>query len=52
MEPIRPRGENGGYHGGSSGGGRDYDRPRDHDDSRKRGYEGGGYEDPRKLRRY
>ncbi|KAK4158437.1 U1 small nuclear ribonucleoprotein of 70kDa MW N terminal-domain-containing protein [Chaetomidium leptoderma] len=52
MEPIRPRGggENGGYHG--SGGGRDYDRPRDHDDSRKRGYEGGGYEDPRKLRRY
>lgn len=49
MEPIRPRGENGGYHG-SSHGGRDYDRPRD-DDSRKRGYEG-GYEDPRKLRRY
>ncbi|KAL2133882.1 hypothetical protein VTI74DRAFT_1498 [Chaetomium olivicolor] len=48
MEPIRPRGgENGGYHGGS----RDYDRPRDHDDSRKRGYDG-GYEDPRKLRRY
>ncbi|KAI0480459.1 RNA-binding domain-containing protein [Xylariaceae sp. FL0804] len=29
---------------------RDYDRSRD-DDSRKRGYEG-GYEDPRKLRRY
>ncbi|KAK4099060.1 hypothetical protein N658DRAFT_560702 [Parathielavia hyrcaniae] len=59
MEPIRPRGENGGYYGGdsrgggsSSGGGRDYDRPRDHDDSRKRGYDGGGYEDPRKLRRY
>ncbi|KAJ4304146.1 hypothetical protein N0V88_001756 [Collariella sp. IMI 366227] len=49
MEPIRPRGnENGGYHGG----GRDYDRPRDYDDSRKRGYDGGGYEDPRKLRRY
>lgn len=50
MEPIRPRGggENGGY-GGS--GGRDYDRPRDHDDSRKRGFDG-GYEDPRKLRRY
>ncbi|KAL2164183.1 hypothetical protein VTH06DRAFT_3397 [Thermothelomyces fergusii] len=57
-EPIRPRGsgsgsgggggENGGYYSGS---GRDYDRPRDHDDSRKRGYEG-GYEDPRKLRRY
>ncbi|KAK3940353.1 putative u1 small nuclear ribonucleoprotein [Diplogelasinospora grovesii] len=46
MEPIRPRGENGGYHGG-----RDYDRPRDGDDSKKRGYEG-GYEDPRKLRRY
>ncbi|KAK4123082.1 hypothetical protein N657DRAFT_681228 [Parathielavia appendiculata] len=53
MEPIRPRGENGGYHGGDSrGSARDYDRPRDHDDSRKRGYEGGGYEDPRKLRRY
>ncbi|KAK0623129.1 U1 small nuclear ribonucleoprotein of 70kDa MW N terminal-domain-containing protein [Immersiella caudata] len=53
MEPIRPRGENGGYRddGGSSRGGRDYDRPRDHDDSRKRGFEG-GYEDPRKLRRY
>ncbi|KAL2143871.1 hypothetical protein VTI28DRAFT_9940 [Corynascus sepedonium] len=50
MEPIRPRGggENGGYYGSS---GRDYDRPRDYDDSRKRGYEG-GYEDPRKLRRY
>ncbi|KAL1843682.1 hypothetical protein VTJ49DRAFT_382 [Mycothermus thermophilus] len=51
-EPIRPRGEgreNGGYGGSSNG--RDYDRPRDHDDSRKRGYEG-GYEDPRKLRRY
>ncbi|KAK0722519.1 U1 small nuclear ribonucleoprotein of 70kDa MW N terminal-domain-containing protein [Lasiosphaeria miniovina] len=64
MEPIRPR-ENfrdrdgprdsgprdgssrdgGGYHGS-----RDYDRPRE-DDSRKRGYDG-GYEDPRKLRRY
>ncbi|KAK5652493.1 hypothetical protein OQA88_10395 [Cercophora sp. LCS_1] len=50
MEPIRPRGENGGYDGGNRGG-RDFDRPRDHDDSRKRGYEG-GYEDPRKLRRY
>ncbi|KAL2123023.1 hypothetical protein VTJ04DRAFT_3478 [Mycothermus thermophilus] len=48
MEPIRPREgrENGGY-----GGGRDYDRPRDHEESRKRGYEG-SYEDPRKLRRY
>ncbi|KAL2017677.1 hypothetical protein VTK56DRAFT_1837 [Thermocarpiscus australiensis] len=46
MEPIRPRGENGGYYSS-----RDYDRPREHDDSRKRGYEG-GYEDPRKLRRY
>ncbi|KAH6624568.1 U1 small nuclear ribonucleoprotein of 70kDa MW N terminal-domain-containing protein [Chaetomium sp. MPI-SDFR-AT-0129] len=45
-------GENGGYYGNGSGGGRDYDRPRDHDDSRKRGYDGGGYEDPRKLRRY
>ncbi|KAK1751547.1 U1 small nuclear ribonucleoprotein of 70kDa MW N terminal-domain-containing protein [Echria macrotheca] len=53
MEPIRPRGENGGYHGGEGGsrGGRDYDRPREHEESRKRGYEG-GYEDPRKLRRY
>ncbi|KAK1835216.1 U1 small nuclear ribonucleoprotein of 70kDa MW N terminal-domain-containing protein [Podospora conica] len=56
MEPIRPRGENGGY-SDRGGGGRDYDRPRDHDkprdydDSRKRGYEG-GQEDPRKLRRY
>lgn len=57
MEPIRPReprdrdggGGGGGYQGG---GGRDYDRPpREHDDSRKRGYDG-GYEDPRKLRRY
>lgn len=47
MEPIRPR-ENGGYRGSDRD--RDYDRPRD-DDSRKRGYEG-GYEDPRKLRRY
>ncbi|KAK0621499.1 U1 small nuclear ribonucleoprotein of 70kDa MW N terminal-domain-containing protein [Bombardia bombarda] len=62
MEPIRPREprENGGYSGGGGGGGsRDYDKPRDHDrprgdhadDSRKRGFEG-GYEDPRKLRRY
>ncbi|WQF75620.1 Putative U1 small nuclear ribonucleoprotein of 70kDa [Colletotrichum destructivum] len=60
MEPIRPRGE-GGYRGdrgdredrdrGGRDRDRDYDRPRD-DDSRKRGYEGGGYEDPRKLRRY
>ncbi|KAK9422207.1 hypothetical protein SUNI508_04886 [Seiridium unicorne] len=34
-------------------GGRDFDKPRDDDrfDSRKRGFEG-GYEDPRKLRRY
>ncbi|QPC65354.1 hypothetical protein HYE67_007585 [Fusarium culmorum] len=30
---------------------RDYDRPRDDDGGRKRGYDG-GYEDPRKLRRY
>ncbi|KAK5989985.1 U1 small nuclear ribonucleoprotein [Cladobotryum mycophilum] len=43
MEPIGRR--EGGYRD------RDYDRPRD-DDSRKRGYEGAGYEDPRKLRRY
>ncbi|KAK1674472.1 U1 small nuclear ribonucleoprotein of 70kDa MW N terminal-domain-containing protein [Colletotrichum godetiae] len=64
MEPIRPRGE-GGYRDRGDRGDRgdredrdrgrdrdrDYDRPRD-DDSRKRGYEGGGYEDPRKLRRY
>ncbi|KAK3322312.1 U1 small nuclear ribonucleoprotein 70 kDa [Apodospora peruviana] len=58
MEPIRPREpresrdsrdsrDNGGYHGG----GRDYDRPPRDDRDRKRGYEG-GYEDPRKLRRY
>ncbi|KAI1318658.1 RNA-binding domain-containing protein [Xylariaceae sp. FL0255] len=39
FEPVRDRRE---Y--------RDFDRSRD-DDSRKRGYEG-GYEDPRKLRRY
>ncbi|KAE8451572.1 hypothetical protein EG329_003645 [Mollisiaceae sp. DMI_Dod_QoI] len=53
MEPVRPR--DGGFRdrdrgdrdGGGYGG-----RPRD-DDSRKRGYEGSGYEeDPRKLRRY
>ncbi|KAF6809985.1 U1 small nuclear ribonucleoprotein [Colletotrichum sojae] len=62
MEPIRPRGE-GGYRGDRGDRDRDrdrdshrdrdrdYDRPRD-DDSRKRGYDGGGYEDPRKLRRY
>ncbi|KAF0322902.1 U1 small nuclear ribonucleoprotein 70 kDa-like protein [Colletotrichum siamense] len=62
MEPIRPRGE-GGYRGDrgdrdrdrdrdrDSHRDRDYDRPRD-DDNRKRGYDGGGYEDPRKLRRY
>ncbi|KAL6925100.1 hypothetical protein FSHL1_002349 [Fusarium sambucinum] len=30
---------------------RDFDRPRDDDGGRKRGYDG-GYEDPRKLRRY
>ena len=41
FEPVRERG---------SRESRDYDRSRD-DDSRKRGYEG-GYEDPRKLRRY
>ncbi|KAI8190320.1 hypothetical protein K4K54_004056 [Colletotrichum sp. SAR 10_86] len=41
----------GGDRGFSGGGDRDYDRPRD-DDNRKRGYDGGGYEDPRKLRRY
>ncbi|TGJ82846.1 hypothetical protein E0Z10_g5909 [Xylaria hypoxylon] len=39
FEPVRDRRET-----------RDNDRPRD-DDNRKRGYEG-GYEDPRKLRRY
>ncbi|TWU77349.1 hypothetical protein ED733_005548 [Metarhizium rileyi] len=33
-------------------GGRDFDRPPRDDDNRKRGYEGGSYEDPRKLRRY
>ncbi|KAI9902568.1 hypothetical protein N3K66_001920 [Trichothecium roseum] len=44
MEPIGRR--EGGY--------RDRDRDRDdrRDDSRKRGYDGGGYEDPRKSRRY
>ncbi|RYP77295.1 hypothetical protein DL769_003444 [Monosporascus sp. CRB-8-3] len=41
FEPVRDRGSRE-Y--------RDYDRSRE-DDSRKRGYEG-GYEDPRKLRRY
>ncbi|OLN81482.1 U1 small nuclear ribonucleoprotein 70 kDa-like protein [Colletotrichum chlorophyti] len=61
MEPIRPRGE-GGYRGDRGDRedrdrgrdrdrDRDFDRPRD-DDSRKRGYDGSGYEDPRKLRRY
>ncbi|KAH6694042.1 U1 small nuclear ribonucleoprotein of 70kDa MW N terminal-domain-containing protein [Plectosphaerella plurivora] len=56
MEPVRPRGE-GGYRDDRGRDRerdrdhRDFDRPRD-DDSRKRGYEGGGYEDPRKLRRY
>ncbi|GAP90044.1 putative U1 small nuclear ribonucleoprotein [Rosellinia necatrix] len=39
FEPVRDRREQ-----------RDHDRERD-DDSRKRGYEG-GYEDPRKIRRY
>ncbi|CAG9937573.1 unnamed protein product [Clonostachys rosea f. rosea IK726] len=43
MEPIGRR--EGGYRD------RDYDRPRE-EDNRKRGYDGGGYEDPRKLRRY
>lgn len=52
MEPIGRR-EAG---GGGGGGGyrerdRDHDRPRD-DDNRKRGYEGGGYDDSRKQRRY
>ncbi|EGX97017.1 U1 small nuclear ribonucleoprotein [Cordyceps militaris CM01] len=46
-EPIRPR-EGGGYREREN---RDFDRPRD-DDNRKRGYDGGGYEDPRKIRRY
>ncbi|KAF3019026.1 hypothetical protein E8E14_013339 [Neopestalotiopsis sp. 37M] len=58
------RGGGGGGGGGSASnanyepvrgdrGGRDFDKPRDDDrfDSRKRGFEG-GYEDPRKLRRY
>ncbi|CAJ0553463.1 Ff.00g119750.m01.CDS01 [Fusarium sp. VM40] len=45
MEPIGRR--EGGYRERD----RDYDRPRDDDAGRKRGYEG-GYEDPRKLRRY
>ncbi|KAK2590659.1 hypothetical protein QQS21_011659 [Conoideocrella luteorostrata] len=65
MEPIRPREtREGGYRERDRDrdrdrdrererdrGGRDFDRPRD-DDNRKRGYEGGSYEDPRKLRRY
>ncbi|KAF4339585.1 U1 small nuclear ribonucleo [Fusarium beomiforme] len=46
MEPIGGRRE-GGYRERD----RDYDRPRDDDGGRKRGYDG-GYEDPRKLRRY
>lgn len=46
-EPIRPRGENG--HGGGYRD-REYDRPRD-DESRKRHFDG-GYDDPRKIRRY
>ncbi|KAF4979472.1 hypothetical protein FZEAL_4331 [Fusarium zealandicum] len=49
MEPIGRR--EGGYRERD----RDYrdsDRPRDDDGGRKRGYDGGGYEDPRKLRRY
>ncbi|KAM0436771.1 hypothetical protein ACHAPT_002482 [Fusarium lateritium] len=45
MEPIGRR--EGGYRERD----RDYDRPRDDNDGRKRGYDG-GYEDPRKLRRY
>ncbi|KAM7192696.1 putative u1 small nuclear ribonucleoprotein [Naviculisporaceae sp. PSN 640] len=54
MEPIRPREPRESREsrdGGSYGSGRDYDRPA-RDDTRKRGYDGGGYEDPRKLRRY
>ncbi|OAR02288.1 hypothetical protein LLEC1_03642 [Akanthomyces lecanii] len=46
-EPIGGRREGGGYRDRD----RDFDRPRD-DDNRKRGYDGGGYEDPRKIRRY
>ncbi|KAM3508489.1 hypothetical protein MY10362_001147 [Beauveria mimosiformis] len=48
-EPIGRR--EGGREGGYRERDRDFDRPRD-DDNRKRGYDGGGYEDPRKLRRY
>lgn len=63
MEPVRPReadSRDGGYRDRDrnrdrdrerGGYDRDHDRPRD-DDSRKRGYEGGGHEDPRKIRRY
>ncbi|KAH8176300.1 RNA recognition motif domain-containing protein [Sarocladium implicatum] len=47
----RDRGDRGGDRDRGDRRDRDYDRPRD-DDNRKRGYEGGGYEDPRKLRRY
>ncbi|KAJ3469275.1 hypothetical protein MRS44_003340 [Fusarium solani] len=49
MEPIGRR--EGGREGGYRDRDRDYDRPRDDDGGRKRGYDG-GYEDPRKLRRY
>lgn len=59
MEPVRPReGRDGGYRDrdrdrdSHRDRDRDYDRPPRDDDNRKRGYEGGGYEDPRKLRRY
>ncbi|KAH8801608.1 U1 small nuclear ribonucleoprotein [Xylogone sp. PMI_703] len=45
MEPVRPR--DSGYRDRDG----EYVRPRE-DDTRKRGYEGSGYEDPRKLRRY
>ncbi|KAL9095548.1 MAG: hypothetical protein Q9163_006503, partial [Psora crenata] len=47
-EPVRPR--DGGY--GDRDRDRGFSRGRDDDQDRKRPYDGGGYEDPRKLRRY
>lgn len=41
-EPVRPREDRD----------RGYSRGREDDHDRKRPYDGGGYEDPRKLRRY
>jgi len=48
-EPVRPR-DGGGY--GDRDRDRGYSRGREDDYSRKRPHEEGGYEDPRKIRRY